>query len=95
MLMSDDASADRLLLLFNQIWDDEAISHVWKNGIIIKLPKKGDLKDCNNWRGITPDTRDKESLWKDTDRKPENGIDEHLRKEQAGFRKGRGTNSYE
>ena len=24
----------------------------WKEGIVIKLPKKGDLRDCNNYRGI-------------------------------------------
>jgi len=25
----------------------------WRNGVIIPLPKKGDMADCNNWRGIT------------------------------------------
>jgi hypothetical protein len=25
----------------------------WKKGIMIKLPKKGDLTNYNNWRGIT------------------------------------------
>lgn len=25
----------------------------WKNGISVKLPQKGDITNCNNWRGIT------------------------------------------
>ena len=29
------------------------ILNEWKKGVIIKLPKKGDLGDCNNWCGIT------------------------------------------
>jgi len=24
-----------------------------ETGLIVKLPKKGDLTECNNWRGIT------------------------------------------
>jgi len=25
----------------------------WQDGIIILVPKKGNNRDCNNWRGIT------------------------------------------
>ncbi|CAH8611782.1 unnamed protein product [Heterobilharzia americana] len=25
----------------------------WKKGYLVKLPKKGDLSVCKNWRGIT------------------------------------------
>src|SRR6218665_1663280 len=25
----------------------------WRNGIIIPLPKKVDIRECSNWRGIT------------------------------------------
>ncbi|KAJ8333838.1 hypothetical protein SKAU_G00411570 [Synaphobranchus kaupii] len=38
--------------LFNKIWEEEQIPAEWKEGILIKLPKKGDLRDCNNYRGI-------------------------------------------
>ena len=24
----------------------------WRKGIIVELPKKGNLTDCNNWTGI-------------------------------------------
>jgi len=35
------------------IWQQKAIPADWKKGIIIPLPKKGDLSECSNWRGIT------------------------------------------
>ena len=47
-------------------------------GVIVKLPKKGDLTDCNNWRGITLLSILLETL--------RQSIDIHLREEQAGFR---------
>ena len=26
----------------------------WTKGLIVKLPKKGDLRSCGNWSGINP-----------------------------------------
>ncbi len=46
-------SADILQPLFSAIWEEETIPEDWTKGIIIKIPKKGALNDCNNWRGIT------------------------------------------
>jgi hypothetical protein len=40
--------------LFKKIWEEENIPEEWKEGILIKLPKKGGLRDCNNYRGIMP-----------------------------------------
>jgi hypothetical protein len=42
----------RLTTLCKKIWTTGEIPQDWRDGIIIPLPKKGDLKDCNNWRGI-------------------------------------------
>jgi hypothetical protein len=25
----------------------------WRSGLLVKLPKKGDTANCDNWRGIT------------------------------------------
>jgi hypothetical protein len=36
-------SADILLPLFQIIWQKEKFNKEWKEGIIIKIPKKGDL----------------------------------------------------
>ena len=38
--------------LFNNVWADENISDELWEGVITKLAKKGDLTDCNSWRGI-------------------------------------------
>ena len=38
--------------LFSKIWEKEEVLAVWREGIMIKLPKKGILRDCNNYRGI-------------------------------------------
>ena len=41
-----------LLLLFNKIWNGDFPSD-WNTASIISVPKKGDLTDCNNYRGIS------------------------------------------
>jgi hypothetical protein len=40
-----------LLPLFTDIWTSETIPDEWKRGVIVKIPKKGDLSNCKNWRG--------------------------------------------
>ena len=61
----------------------------WKMGRIVKLPKKGDLSLCKNWRGITLlSITSKVFSRVDLDRISE-ALDPLLRKEQAGFRKGK------
>jgi hypothetical protein len=35
------------------MWKEEKIPEEWKEGLIIKILKKGDISNCNNWRGIT------------------------------------------
>ena len=41
-----------LLSLFNKIWDGD-FPEEWNSVSIISIPKKGDLSDCNNYRGIS------------------------------------------
>eukprot|EP00833_Pecoramyces_ruminatium_P003122 jgi/Orpsp1_1/1177154/evm.model.c7180000060391.1 len=41
-----------LFLLFNRIWDGD-FPKSWNNASIVSIPKKGDLTDCNNYRGIS------------------------------------------
>ena len=54
-----------------------------QKGLIIKLPKRGDLKSCENWRGITVLSVPGKVLRRIN-------INRKLRKEQARFRQGKG-----
>jgi hypothetical protein len=38
--------------LFNKIWEKEEVPAQWKEGLAIKLPKKGDLRNWSNYRCI-------------------------------------------
>ena len=45
--------ASRLARCYNRLCESEKWPQVWKKGLIVKIFKKGDLLDCNNWRGVT------------------------------------------
>lgn len=38
--------------IMKEIWRTNDIPNEWNTGLIIKLPKKGDLKYCENWRRL-------------------------------------------
>ena len=42
-------TTDMLYPLFKEIWKTERIPLDWQEVLIVKLPKKGDTADCNNW----------------------------------------------
>jgi hypothetical protein len=74
--------------IFKKIWEKEEIPRDWKEGIIVKVPKKGDLTECSNWRGITLLNTSSKLLTRIMlERKKERKeIDKKLRENQAGFR---------
>uniref|UniRef100_A0A914VWC6 Reverse transcriptase domain-containing protein n=1 Tax=Plectus sambesii TaxID=2011161 RepID=A0A914VWC6_9BILA len=45
--------AERLHLLILTIWSTEHIPTAWKKAIIMPILKKGDNRDCTNYRGIS------------------------------------------
>lgn len=91
MLKSDIELSTKILTnLFEKIWRNENLPTDWAKGIIVKIPKKGDLNDCNNWRGITLLSIPGKVLCKVILKRIDEKIDKSLREEQAGFRRGRG-----
>ena len=60
-------------------------------GLIIKLPKKGDLTSYENWRGITLISIVAKVSGRILIKRIVAGTDAELRGEQAGFRKGINT----
>ncbi len=44
--------SEALSRLLEAVWREERVPHDWINSIIVPIPKKGDLSNCDNWRGI-------------------------------------------
>ena len=61
----------------------------WKRGHHVKLPKKGDLSSCNNWRGIMLLSIPGKVLTRIILERVKAALDKRLRVEQAGFRQDR------
>ena len=80
----------RLHNLINSIWVSEGIPIDWKRGVIVKVPKKGDLSDCSNWRGITLLPVARKILSNLIYNRLKVAVESNMREEQAGFRQGRG-----
>ena len=78
-----------LTRLFNECWSRGEVPEDWRKGAIVKLPKKGDLTECGNWRGITLLSVPGKVFCAVLLRRLRGAIDERLREEQAGFRSGR------
>ena len=92
VLKADTSTTAKILEgVLKKIWEDEAVPEDWKVGIIIKIPKKGDLTQCGNWRGITLLSMVGKVLGRSIIKRLRDDIDRRLRKEQSGFRRNRGT----
>jgi len=81
--------ADILLPLFQDIWQKEKFPKEWKEGIKIKVPKKGYLSQCRNWQGVTLLTLISKVFNKIILERIKNSLEMDLRKEQAGLRHNR------
>ena len=73
----------------NRIWNEEQIPDDWRKGLLVKLPKKGDLSLCNNWRGITLLSIPSKFLYSVILQRIKTEVDKTLRDEQAGFKQER------
>ena len=75
--------------LFRKIWEEEEVPAQWKEGLVIKLPKNGDLRDCSNYRGIMLLSVPGKVLNRILLERMKEAVDTKLRDQQAGFRKNR------
>ena len=87
--INPNKTADIIHPLLLRIWNEKKVPADWKKGFLCKLPKKGDLSDCKNWRGIMLLSIPSKVLTRIILERLKNGIDSKLRTEQAGFRKDR------
>ena len=83
-----DTSVELLYPLFGKIWEEEEVPADWREGYLIKIPKKGDLRNCANYRGITllsvPG-----KVFRIILERMKDMVDPMLRDQQAGFRQNR------
>ena len=81
---------DLLLDLVHTAWRKSCVPKDWADTILVPIPKKGDLSNCNNWRGISLlDVAGKVTARILQDRL-QHVAEEELPESQCGFRKGRG-----
>ena len=78
-----------LTTLLNTLWTSKMVPDEQSKGIIVKLPKKGNLTDCNNWRGVCLLSIPGKILSTTLLKRIRSVVDVTLREEQAGFRTGR------
>ena len=78
-------TANILEPVLKKVWDSGQISNEWKQRLIIKLPKKGDLTECCNWRGITLLNIIRKILATIIYNRLKEELEPKVRPEQAGF----------
>ena len=80
-------TVNMLLPLLQKVWREGRVPADWKKGHLVKLPKKGDLGSCKNWRGIMLLSVPSKVLTRIILDRLKDAVEEKLRPEQAGIRK--------
>ncbi|VDO70814.1 unnamed protein product [Schistosoma mattheei] len=89
-LKSDiEVTTNMLHHLFKKIWEEEQVPMDWKEGHLVKIPKKGDLSKCENYRGITLLSVPGKVFNRVLLNRMKDTVDAQLRDQQAGFCKDR------
>ena len=82
-------AAEVITPILTKAWSSNTIPHEWKEGVIVTVPKKGDLSMCSNWRGITLQNAICKVMALLILERISPVIEPLLRNEQAGFRPNR------
>lgn len=84
----DFHSALHQLLL--DIWRDRSVVAAWRNAVVVPIPKKGDARVCDNWRGISLLDVAGKVFARILQDRLSTLAEDVLPDSQCGFRKGRG-----
>ena len=74
-----------------QIWKTQQWPQDWKRSVFIPNPKKGNAKDCSNYRTMALISHTGKVMPKILQARLQQYMNHELPDVQAGFRKGRGT----
>ena len=80
--------------VIQNIWENERIPEIWKEGCLTVLHKSGDRNDCGNYRGITLLSVGYKVLANLLYKKLVNICDIQLGNYQAGFRRNKSTTDH-
>ena len=80
-----------LLSICQQVWKTQQWPQDWKWLVFIPIPKKGNAKECSNYRTIALISHISKVMLKILQTRLQQYVDRELHDVQAGFRKGRGT----
>ena len=89
-IVKDDA-VKVLHSICQQIWKTQQWPQDWKRSVFIPIPKKGNPKECSNYRTIALISHTNKVMLKILQARPQQYLNCELPNVQAGFRKGRGT----
>ena len=74
-----------------QIWKTQQWPQDWKRSVFIPIPKKGNAKECSNYRTVALISHAIKLMLKIFQARLQQHVNHELPDVQAGFRKGRGT----
>ena len=89
-ILKDDA-VKVLHSICQQIWKTQQLPQDWKRSVFIPIPKKGNAKECSNYRTIELISHASKVMLKILQARLQLYVNCELPDVQAGFRKGRGT----
>uniref|UniRef100_A0A4W2I334 RNA-directed DNA polymerase n=1 Tax=Bos indicus x Bos taurus TaxID=30522 RepID=A0A4W2I334_BOBOX len=89
-ILKDDA-VKVLHSICQQIWKTQQWPQDWKRSVFIPIPKKGNAKECSNYRTIALISHASKGMLKILQARLQQYVNRELPDVQAGFRKGRGT----
>ena len=73
------------------IWKTQQWPQDWKRSVFIPIPKKGNPKECSNYRTVALISHASKVMLKILQARLQQYVNRELPDVQAGFRKGRGT----
>ena len=89
-ILKDDAEKV-LHSIHQQIWKTQQWPQDWKMSVFIPIPKKGNAKECSNYRTIALISHASKVMLKILQARLQQYMSHEIPDVQAGFRKGRGT----
>ena len=89
-ILKDDA-VKVLHSIYQQLWKTQQWPQDWKRSVFIPIPKKGNAKECSNYRTIAFISQASKVMLKILQARYQQYMNGELPDIQAGFRKGRGT----